>query len=569
MKVMFRDIRWKNFISSGNNWIKIQLDKEPNTLVVGENGSGKSTVLDALTFVLFGKPFRKVNRPQLVNSINDGDCLVELDFDIGTNKYMVRRGIKPAVFEIELNGKPLSKLAHAKDFQSLLESQILKLNYKSFTQVVILGSSTFVPFMQLTPSNRREVIEDLLDIGIFSHMNNILKQQISDTKDITKDTDSDIALEEQMVTVQSKNLKRIEKDSQKTIDRHQEDIDKLIGDNAERATLRDAHQKVVVPLVANTANAPVHKTKQAGIEKVDHKLQNRQTVLEREIAFYNDNDDCPTCEQDIDEHFKNGAVVSKTVKLEEVIEGRTKLLDMLTDIGDTIDHDNQMLGALSDLQTQIGVLETQISANQTIINSLTDSIADLSSKEDLTKTKADIQTARDNLKGLELTKEALTNTAATQRLATMLLKDTGIKTVIIRQYLPIINKLINQYLADMEFFISFNLDESFDETIKSRHRDKFSYASFSEGEKMRIDLALLFTWRHVAKLKNSTNTNLLILDEVFDSSLDDAGTQEFMKILHTLKDTNCFVISHKGDILQDKFNHIIKFEKVKGFSRIS
>lgn len=567
--IIFRKARWKNFISSGNNWVSIQLDEHPNTLVVGDNGSGKSTMLDAMTFGLFGKPFRKINKPQLVNSINDGDCVVEIEFDIGSKSYLVRRGLKPGIFEIVVDGKVLDKLAAAKDSQAVLETQILKLNYKSFTQVVMLGSSTFVPFMQLSAANRREVIEDLLDIEIFSQMNSILKQQSSTLRDEVRDVDSDIALEDQMVSVQSRNLKRIHQDSQKTVGRYQSKIDALVDENTDMQATIDTHGAVVTPLTANTAACGTHKKSLMDAEKIDHKLEVRAKRLMKEVHFYHDTDECPTCQQDIDASFKDDAVATKNAELDKLHEGRADLSDVMSGMQEKVDHDTQMLTALGQLKTEIRTLESQMSANRTIIKSMKIAIDELANKGDVAKTKVDIATAQANLKALGLKKERLSNMSEVQKLATVLLKDSGIKTVIIRQYLPIMNKLINKYLSDMEFFVNFTLDESFTESIKSRHRDEFSYASFSEGEKMRIDLALLFTWRTVAKLKNSTNTNLLILDEVFDSSLDDAGTTEFLKILYTLgADQNVFVISHKGDVLQDKFNHVIKFEKSKGFSRI-
>jgi DNA repair exonuclease SbcCD ATPase subunit len=537
---------------------------------VGENGSGKSTILDALTFALFGKSFRKINKPQLVNSINDADCLVEVSFTIGNKLYLVRRGIKPSVFEILVDGNPLNQSAHIRDFQDLLENQIIKLNYKSFTQVVVLGSSTFVPFMQLTAANRREVIEDLLGIQIFSSMNTILKSQISTVKDEIKDNETSISLEEQLFNVQSENLSRIVKDNQKIINRHQDDIENFETEKIQQEHTVSGHQTTIKPLQLKIASASNHGKKLKEAETIDSKLYNKEKTLRHELEFYDDHDECPVCQQDIDKIFKKETVKIKKEKMKEVNKARKAIVNLLKEINKEIEKDEEISKKLLFFQSEIALLQSKISAAEQIINSLKENIKQLSTKGDVDKVKEEIEQASKKLEELETKKEDLSNQNEIQKIATSLLKDSGIKTLIIKQYLPIMNSLINKYLASMDFFVNFNLDDNFNETIKSRHRDEFSYASFSEGEKMRIDLALLFTWRSIAKLKNSTNTNLLILDEVFDSSLDDAGTQEFLKILYTLgKDQNVFVISHKSDVLQDKFNHIIKFEKIKGFSRIA
>lgn len=545
------------------------LDRHPNTLIIGENGSGKSTVLDALTFSLFGKPFRKINKPQLVNTINDGECVVEITFTIGSKLYFIRRGIKPNKFDILVDGQSLNQSANVRDFQDLLEKQILKLNYKSFTQVVILGSSTFVPFMQLSAANRREVIEDLLDIQIFSSMNTILKQRISTTKDSLNENASSISLNQQMVDVQTKNLERIKKGNKKIIDKHKSDIELHTNENETRADDIKSFNDSIKALELKTTDSAKTQKKLKDAEKIDSKLHSKETILNKEIVFYDDHDECPTCEQDIDSGFKTKIVATKKNKLTEVETARNDIGSFLESLNKEIDKNQKIVNRINSASSEISVLETNITATRQIIKSLEKNIEDLSTTGDVNKIKEEIEVAATMLKELEETKEHLANENETQKIATTLLKDSGIKTLIIKQYLPIMNKLINKYLVSMDFFVNFNLDENFNETIKSRHRDEFSYDSFSEGEKMRIDLALLFTWRAIAKLKNSTNTNLLILDEVFDSSLDDAGTQEFLKILYTLgTDQNVFVISHKGDVLQDKFNNIIRFDKVRGFSRI-
>ena len=568
--ITFKTIQWKNFLSTGNTWTKVDLDQHLNTLIVGDNGTGKSTILDALTFSLFGKPFRKINKPQLVNTVNDGDWLVEVSFTIGTISYVVRRGIKPAVFDILVNGQPLDQTANIRDFQELLESQILRLNYKSFTQVVILGSSTFVPFMQLSAANRRDVIEDLLGIQIFSAMNTILKQKGSLLKDDISENDTNVSLKEQFVKIQTETLQRIEKDNQKIISRHQTDVKSLSKKMSDQEDKIQKTQTEIGPLEAKIVNLKNHKLKFKDAEKIDGKLQTKNLGITRELDFYNKHDECPTCQQDIDSQFKEEKTNTLKTKETEIVKAREDMTNMLMDIEEEITHDLAVVNQIQDLKSEINSLTTKISATQQIIKTLNDNIKELSAKGDVDKVKEEVEQATQELDTLNDEKEKLTNQNEVHRIAATLLKDSGIKTLIIKQYLPIMNSLINKYLVNMDFFVNFNLDEGFNETIKSRHRDEFSYESFSEGEKMRIDLALLFTWRTVAKLKNSTNTNLLVLDEVFDSSLDDTGTQEFLKILYTLgKDQNVFVISHKGDVLQDKFNNIIKFEKIKGFSRIA
>lgn len=568
--IKFHTIRWKNFLAAGNTWTEIQLDKQPNTLIVGKNGAGKSTLLDALTFVLFGKPFRKINKPQIVNTVNESDCLVEVEFTIGTKKYLVRRGLKPAIFDIEVDGLLLDKMAHAKDSQEYLETQILKLNYKSFTQVVVLGSSTFIPFMQLTAAARREVIEDLLGIEVFSAMNTILKRRISKVKDAMKDNATEIALKEQMVEVQSKNLERIATDNQRSAENTEERISKLREENAGLLTSnQDLMTNVLKPLIIQRKDSKTLQGKLNELNTLNTRLESKKEDLERDIKFYEDQDSCGTCGQDIEDDFKSKIVVTKTSEIEEIDSAIGKLSHKIADAKTEISTNNQLGNEIDKHQTDVNNNNLQIATNNQIIETLTQTLGDITQKEDTSVVEQEISEAKTTLKDLHDNQDKYTKESRLNKLAYALLKDTGIKTVIVKQYLPIMNKLINQYLAKMDFFINFNLDENFSETIKSRHRDVFSYESFSEGEKMRIDLALLFTWRMIARLKNSTNTNLLILDEVFDSSLDDLGTEEFLKILYELgKEQNVFVISHKTDVFHDKFNNVIKFEKRKNFNRI-
>ena len=562
-------MKWKNFLSTGNTFIEIQLDRNPTTLIIGENGAGKSTILDAMCFVLFGKPFRVINKSQLVNSVNTRETLVEIEFKVRTRDYKVIRGIRPNKFEIYCNDKMVNQDANSRDYQKYLEQNILKLNYRSFTQVVILGNSTFIPFMQLRAKHRREVVEEILDIKIFSLMNMILKNKIKDLTDSLRDinyqyelTFEKIGLQENYIDDLKKNKNKIIKDKTTLLAGNQEEIFNKTKQKGEIKTeneslLNDIDDKV----------------------KTEDKLQKlnniRSTLVEKHkqhsgmIDFFKDNSDCPTCEQHIDEMFKKKMIVAKTDDVGKIVKGikelkieldktdnRIKEIESITEKirkNDVkIAQSNSSILELEKINTQ---LETEINAfeNGDVGKSYQDKL------KGFQKNLTTIETQRNTLKEDKIYSEA----------ARTMLQDTGIKTKIIKQYLPIMNKLINTYLTSMEFYVNFTLDESFNETIKSRFRDEFTYASFSEGEKMRIDLALLFTWRAIAKMKNSTNTNLLILDEIFDSSLDGTGTDEFLKILNTLAKENVFVISHKGDTLYDKFGSVIKFEKVKNFSHVT
>jgi DNA repair exonuclease SbcCD ATPase subunit len=569
--IHFSKIRWKNFLSTGNSWIEIELDKQPNTLVVGENGSGKSTVLDALTFVLFGKPFRKINKPQLVNTINGSGTLVEIEFNIGKTEYLVRRGIKPTVFDIVVNDEALDQSANARDFQELLERQILKLNYKSFTQVVILGSSTFVPFMQLTAANRRDVIEDLLDIEIFSSMNVILKQRLSEIKDNTRDNGNLIKIADEKIALHGDHVQQLKQDNAKRIHDKKASIKEIKTQNtklAENASEKLNEIKALESQILDFSRIRQKHTKATGILGT---LSKSQGKLFSEIEFYEDHNECPTCEQEIHEEFKSNIIREKCIKKDEIVKAVVALNYDIEEMKTRLGSIENTMTEIQDIEHMVSRLESDRSANDKLITNLNKDIEEFeTSTGNIDDASHQLEVAENEKTSLEGDKEILINKKHIHDTAYGLLKDTGIKTRIIKQYIPIMNKLVNKYLASMDFFVNFTLDESFNETIKSRFRDDFSYASFSEGEKMRIDLALLFTWRAVAKMKNSTNTNLLILDEVFDSSLDSSGTDEFMKILWTLgTDQNVFIISHKGDVLQDKFRGFMRFEKVKGFTQIS
>lgn len=570
--VTFETLRWKNLLSTGNNWTEINLNGQVNTLIMGENGSGKSTILDAITFVLFGKPFRKINKPQLVNSINNGDCVVEVEFSVGSKHYHVKRGIKPNVFTIVCDGSEVPAPAAAKDYQDILENNILGFGYKSFCQVVILGSSTFVPFMQLPAGQRREIIEDLLDISIFGQMNDALKTRVSEHRDAVNGVKSDIALKDQYIELQTKTLESIRQSNDTEVDELKEKI-------AEHTETIDSGETTLESLncrineLSENENYAQLDTNTKSLDKAKNirsKLEGKVAGYNKQLSFLHDRDDCPTCEQTISESFKRFATKTKTDERDEHQKHLDDLTHRITQFRDKIGLGEVIRDQITDTTTQINSVNADLNATQRIIDSLNEQIAKVGSQKDTADIEAGIAEAREALVELEAQKEELASRAEVYKVVAGLLKDSGIKTLIVKQYLPIINQLVNQYLAKLDFFVKFHLDENFDERILSRHRDDFSYASFSEGEKSRIDLALLLTWRAVARMKNSCATNLLILDEVFDSSLDDGGLAEVTKILYNLgEDQNVMVISHKGDQIADKFKSTLRFEKVRGFSKIA
>lgn len=568
--IIFQLIRWKNFISTGNAFTEIDFLRSTNTLIVGSNGAGKSTILDALTFGLFGKPFRKINKPQLINSINNGQTVVEIEFKIGKKQYKVIRGLKPSVFEIYCDGVLLNQDAKAKDYQEHLEKFILKLNYKSFTQVVILGSASFVPFMQLSAADRRAIIEDLLDIGIFSSMNIIVKDKMTVIKDKIKEVKYDLNLTEEKIKIQLQNIDEHKKNHLSEINDKVAEISN--NTNVVKKTSGDILliQKHIETLSSSVTDESVVLSKNGKLLQIESKFESNIKKLKKDIEFYELNDNCPTCQQTITPDHKTKHVSEKKTRMTEIDQANEKLSVELQKVVERIQ-------SISSVQKHIRAHQTELVKLNTQINSINEYNAKVFLQiEELRKKSESIESNNTKLQDLntELSEtiengKALATEKQYLEFAATLLKDTGIKTKIIKQYLPIMNKLINKYLKAMEFFVNFNLNESFEETIKSRHRDEFSYASFSEGEKMRIDLALLFTWRQIAKMKNSTNTNLLVLDEIFDSSLDGVGTEEFLKLLNSLdKNTNVFVISHKGDQLFDKFRSTIRFTKKNNFSQI-
>ena len=545
------------------------MDRNPSTLIIGENGAGKSTILDALCFGLFGKPFRQISKNQLINTVNAQGTIVEIEFETQNKNVKVVRGIKPNTFEIWVDGNMINQSANAKDYQKHLEQQILKLNYRSFTQVVILGSSTFIPFMQLKSQARREVVEDILDIKIFSLMNLILKGKVKSLNADISENQYQVELNREKVELQENYIEDIERNK-----------DTLLS---QKTTLRDGNEEEVFSrkeeanriTEENQTLLDAMSGEDAAVEKRD-KLKDIQFTLkdkhnrhEQMIDFLEKNDVCPTCEQDIDEAFKTKAISQRSEQVKELSEGLIQMKKEMDKATNKLKEYKDIAKVLNDNNIKLAKLNSGITELEKFNATIAEEIRQLESG-DVTKTDYE---KLDNLKklcySLESTKSKLKEDMVYFDVARNLLQDTGIKTKIIKQYLPIMNKLINGYLSSMDFFVNFNIDENFNETIKSRFRDVFSYANFSEGEKMRIDLALLFTWRAVAKMKNSTNTNLLILDEIFDSSLDATGTDDFLKILNTFEKENVFIISHKQDMLIDKFRSVIKFEKVKNFSKVA
>jgi DNA repair exonuclease SbcCD ATPase subunit len=566
--VIFKKVKWRNFLSTGNTFTEIELTRNPSTLIIGENGSGKSTILDALCFGLFGKPFRTINKPQLINSINGSGLLVEVEFTVGSRNYKVVRGIKPNVFEIYNNNKPLNQEANVRDYQKILEQQILKLNYQSFTQVVILGSSTFIPFMQLKARHRREVVEEILDIQIFSLMNMLLKIKLKDLQEELVSTDNRYELIIEKISLQENYIDDLKKNKDKLINTKKESIENNTNVIQSRTNEREELENANVTFLEQIKD-------QQQVEQKETKLKDfRATLAEKHkshssmLDFFDNNADCPTCQQHIDEMFKEEMTSQQKQEVKKYQIGMDKMKSELTSTKQRLEEIKEVADKIRDNQLSIAQLNTSIIELEKFNTKLETEIESFNgggiSKSDTDKLK----NLKDEHKKIDGERQSAKEERNYVEAAKIMLQDTGIKTKIIKQYLPIMNKLINKYLTSMEFYINFTLNENFEETIKSRYRDEFTYASFSEGEKMRIDLALLFTWRAIAKMKNSTNTNLLVLDEIFDSSLDNTGTDEFLKILNTLASENVFVISHKQDVLVDKFRSTIKFEKVKNFSHV-
>ena len=567
--INFKKIKYKNFLSTGNHWTEIDFRKYNTNLIIGTNGAGKSTMLDALTFVLFNKPFRKINKPQLINTTNERDCVVEIEFSSNSRDYLIRRGIKPNIFDIEVNGNLLHKEADDRSNQKILEENILKVNYKSFTQIVILGSSTFVPFMQLTANNRREVIEDLLDIRIFSAMNSLIREKIREQREKTRSLDFKKETLKDKMKMQSDLIKEIEQRGKDDIENNSEKIKVLGVENDTHLEKNQLIEADISDIIKQQEDVMGAAEKLVKLNNLKGKITQKVATIAKEHKFFEENKVCPTCTQDIEEEFRLNRIDGVQNKARELQKGYKDLEESIKLEQDRERHFNQLSKEITKLNHDVSQNNTRISLNQRQIRDLEDEVQTITErlknrnteheklaefKENLQKTIEDLATRREEINYYDF--------------AYSLLKDDGVKTKIIKKYLPFINQQVNRYLQLMDFYINFTLDEEFNETVKSPIHEDFSYSSFSEGEKMRIDLALLFTWREVARVKNSVNTNLLIMDEVFDSSLDGFGTDEFLKIIrYVIKDANIFVISHKSD-LNDKFESVIQFDKVKGFSRM-
>ena len=565
--IIFEEIKWKNFLSTGNQWTEIDFQKHQTNMVIGKNGAGKSTMLDALTFVLFNKPFRKINKGQLVNTSNERDCLVEIKFNVNNRDYLVRRGIKPNIFDIEVNGNILHKEADDRSNQKILEENILKVNYKSFTQIVILGSSNFVPFMQLSGSNRREVIEDLLDIRIFSAMNNLIKDKIRGQKEEIRSLDLKKDNIKDKMTMQKNFIKELEDRGKNDITNSKNKINTLIAETEKCVSSNVSIQDSVSNLTKKQEKMTGANAKLKKLNNLKGKISNKVSTITKEHKFFTDNTVCPTCSQDIEESFRLNRISDAQNKAKELQSGYQELKDAIQKEEDREHLFTKLSKEITKLNNDISQNNTRISLNQRQVRDLESEIQTITEQfknrntehEKLETFKVSLQETSEKL--LERKQEV-----SHYDFAYSLLKDDGVKTKIIKKYLPFINQQVNRYLHLMDFYINFTLDEEFSETVKSPIHEDFSYSSFSEGEKMRIDLALLFTWREVARVKNSVNTNLLIMDEVFDSSLDGFGTDEFLKIIrYVIKGANVFVISHKTE-LNDKFQSVLTFDKVKGFS---
>ena len=560
--IKLKTVRWKNFLATGNQFLEVNLDKEPMTLIVGKNGAGKSTLIDAITFSLFGKPFKKINKGQLMNTVNEKDLVTEIEFSIGNTEWKICRGIKPALFEIYSNGKIINQDAKSTDYQKYLEDKVLKLNFKSFTQIVVLGSSSFVPFMQLSANDRRIIIEDILDIGIFSVMKNLLKDRSIMLKEELNEVEYGIKLLQEKIKLNEKHIAELK---EKTDTKRKSNLEKI--KETEQAIIDleieiEEHQTTVLSLKNSIDDSETAYKKNNDMDKYRSQINKNLKKLNKDKKFFEEKENCPTCEQKIDESFKKN-------KLNDVSDDIDEMNDGLSKLDGEIDKICLRLQEITDCNKRIRSEENELRTKNTYIKSHNKFIIHL--KEEVDDRVVALDTGKTNILNRELEEQTnLRAQYAEQKryydILGTILNDKGIKTRIIRKYLPLINNHVNMYLKDMDFFVNFQLDENFQETIKSRHRDDFSYYSFSEGEKKRIDIALLLTWRYIAAMRNSVNVNLLILDEVFDASLDQAGVDDLMKLFHLLDKTNLFIISHKLDILDDKFPAKITVEKYKNFS---
>ena len=562
--ITLKTVRWKNFLATGNNFLEVQLSKDPMTLVVGKNGAGKSTLIDAITFSLFGKPFKKINKGQLMNTINEKELVTEIEFSIGRTDWKIRRGVKPALFEIFCNGDIINQDAKSTDYQKYLEEKVLKLNFKSFTQIVVLGSASFVPFMQLNANDRRIIIEDILDIGIFSVMKNLLKDRTMSLKEEFGELEYEIKILQEKIKIQQRHLEELQKQSSS---KRKTSIEKI--EETKRAIVKldesiEEHQDNVLALMKSISDKDNIDIKSKELDNYRSQMSKNLKKLNKDRKFFENNENCPTCEQDIGIEFKENKMNLLSTDIDSMSSGLDKIEVEIQTVYDRINE-------IKKSNEEIQEAESEIRTNNGYIKSHNDFITHLN--EELNTKKEEIDLGKTDLMEKELEDYKTTRTQYVEQkrfydILGAILNDTGIKTRVIKKYLPVINNHVNNYLKDMDFFVNFQLDENFQETIKSRHRDHFSYYSFSEGEKKRIDIALLLTWRHIASMRNSVNVNLLILDEVFDASLDQAGVDDLMKLFNILTGTNLFIISHKLDVLDDKFPRKITVEKVKNFTQI-
>lgn len=566
--IFFKTIRYKNFLSTGNLFTEIDLATHKQTLIVGANGAGKSTILDALMYVLYNKPYRNINKPQLINSINQKNLVVELEFFAGSDKYLIRRGMKPNVFEIVKNGNLVNQSADARDYQEHLEKNILKLNFKSFSQIVVLGSASYVPFMQLPAAHRRAVIEDLLDIQVFSTMNNILKIRASDNKSNLSDIDFKINLVREKIKLQEQHVQKLTADKNSLIENAKNEIVKCEHNIVENTTKANDLRASIVSLNETISDTQKVTARIQFMNKVEAQLNDKLNRLKKELYFFHDNDSCPTCKQEIDTKFKCTAVDTRKSNMQEVEEGVQKLREEYVKTTQRQAEIQKTLENISTLERQVSSINSDITMLNNLITRYTKEITLYEEQRAADLVVESTDEFKKELKEYEKEKNIASDYKQVLDIVANLLKDTGIKAKIIKQYIPIMNKLINKYLAAMDFFVNFELNENFEEKIKSRYRDEFSFESFSEGEKMRLNLAVLFAWRAIAKLRNSANVNILIFDETLDGSLDNSGIEDFLKIIYGLiSDTNTIIISHKAETI-DKFSNVIRFEKHKNFSRI-
>ena len=561
--IELKNVRFKNFLATGNRFVEVKLNKEPMMLIVGKNGAGKSTLIDALTFSLFGKPFKKINKGQLMNTVNEKDLMVEVEFSVGNVEWKIRRGMKPAIFEIYHNGKVINQDAKSTDYQKYLEEKVLKLNFKSFTQIVVLGSASFVPFMQLTANDRRIIIEDILDIGIFSIMKNLVKDREETLKEELSDLEFKIKLLQEKIILEEKYIEELKSHSDK---KRKSDLEKIKETEKLIISLNEKiqnHKDMVMSLIDSIADKSSMLKKNKELDNYKLQINKNLKKLNKENTFFEDNENCPTCEQDIDEEFKHNKLKQIIKNINETNIGLDKLNEEVEKVDERISEIMVCNETIQKEENLIRLKNSDIQAHNSFITKLNEELHESQKGIDTNKTKL----FENELKEHKDERLQYVEQRRYYDILNTILNDKGIKTRVIRKYLPVIYKHVNNYLKDMDFFVNFQLDENFQETIKSRHRDDFSYYSFSEGEKKRIDIALLLTWRDIASMRNSVNVNLLILDEIFDASLDQSGMDDLMKLFNFLKNTNLFVISHKLDILDDKFSTKITVEKINNFSQ--